>query len=460
MKGKKMRRGVISLLLVVVLMMSSMTVFAAGETMSEADFKADMADGKVSLTGDVTLSGTVTISENITIDGNGYTISSPADVWKTFIINNGATVALNDLTIVNAYEGGSEGGRCLDVRDGNITLTLDGATLKTTGAGNHQTINIGGKASSNNNITIKNSKIESGKSGYGITFFNPVKMTIQDSEITGWSTLYFKAASGSLGSAGSVVDVIGSTLTGINIHNGESNGFGTIVFEDKAVTVNIIDSKVVSKNTGDAGQIMFGMDEGTKDNSVTVSGESELVVEGEKATIGNEDDTANDIVIKMAASNVEIPEAFIPDTTTKIEVDGAYYYVEMINLTFIGVVDGKVIEAEDNVAQYIKDMPLTQEEIDAWTKEDTADDTMTKTGYTFKGFFYDAKGTEKVAAEDTFAADTTIYMIWDKVEVTPTPDTTPTSPKTGDTTPIALYFVVVAAVAVVFGGTRMRKAAR
>lgn len=100
---------------------------------------------------------------------------------------------------------------------------------------------------------------------------------------------------------------------------------------------------------------------------------------------------------------------------------------EMITITLKAIVDGKEIKLEElglKPEQYI----LPVEKGVAFTADDlkVLDDmkeSLSVEGYTFKGYFLDAKGTEALKADVPFNADATIYMIWDKeVDVTVTPN--------------------------------------
>lgn len=215
-----------------------------------------LADAKagatIKLLADLTLDET-TIDKDVTIDGDGHTVTSAAkrtfgvgDAAKSFFPKN---VTFKNIKLVNTSTM-QHGGRSINTRVGGITLTLDNVHITATNAPNAQALLIGGDAGEQGALTINivnGSTIDAGKSGYSIITYNPVKMKIEDSTIKGlYSALYFKGADGSLGSAGSVVEIISSTISSENPHNGESNAFGTIVFEDDDITVKVDSSSTVS----------------------------------------------------------------------------------------------------------------------------------------------------------------------------------------------------------------------
>lgn len=85
----------------------------------------------------------------ITIDGNGHKIDASAMRTTLEVYANedkDFDVTFTDIKINNGYNGG----RALDTRN-NITLTLNGVTLTTTGSGNTQVLTIGGSYTSTMN---------------------------------------------------------------------------------------------------------------------------------------------------------------------------------------------------------------------------------------------------------------------------------------------------------------------
>ena len=100
---------------------------------------------------------------------------------------------------------------------------------------------------------------------------------------------------------------------------------------------------------------------------------------------------------------------------------------EMITITLKAIVDGEEINLEElglKPEQYIlpveKGIAFTADDLKVL---DEMKESLSVDGYTFRGYFLDAKGTEALKADVPFNADATIYMIWDKeVDVTVTPN--------------------------------------
>lgn len=235
--------------------------------------------GEITLLKDVTSSSIITVAKDTVLDLNGFTVTGSAK--KTFEVYANATFKNGKIKNVHT----NKEGRCIDTRTGGITLALDDVSLfANTNGYNQQVINIGGDATGTGAITatITDSTITASNSGYGIMTFNPVDMTITNSEISGYAALYFKAASGSMGSQGSDVDVVNSELNG-SYHANES--FGAIVFEDTDIDV-VVDAD--SSITTEGNAVCFSPFEGalsTENNSIALNGtvSANKVVEGWKA---------------------------------------------------------------------------------------------------------------------------------------------------------------------------------
>ena len=185
------------------------------------------------------------ISKSLTFEGNDHTVT---------INNRGFGVGMNasapvdvtfkDITITNP----TNAGRCVDTRGNLNSLTLDNATLKTTGTSGYlQPLTIGGNQSTKATVNITDSTIQTsddGSKGYAIITFNPVDMTIDDSTVKGWACIYAKGIDGSAGSAGSTFTITDSTLTSKNSNSGLTNAFGTLVVEDSNINFDISDCDI------------------------------------------------------------------------------------------------------------------------------------------------------------------------------------------------------------------------
>lgn len=312
-------------------------VFAAVDVDTEVELKQAIVNGEteINLKDDIVLSTDVhshasrSVGVNvkgegtITINGNGYTLSSPLVVAMEVRANDGKNVkvVLNDITVTGVQ-------RAIDIRSANVTLELNNAKLNLTGSGNYQALTVGGTEGP---ITVDindNSVIDGGKAGYGIITFNPVNMTIDNSTVKGYAALYFKAADGSQGSAGSKITVTSSILEGNSRYSGYSDNFGTIVFEDSGIEINIKDSVIKAVNTGTAYQVPFSLSE-TVTNvpedekiDITVEGNSEIIIDtqiDDESLVTNYDNTKMQVVVKAGVtSNVEIDEEYLEEGTQTI----------------------------------------------------------------------------------------------------------------------------------------------
>ena len=255
----------------------------------------------IELKSDVNISSLLKVESKVTIDGKGHTVTATSA--KAFEVYSDAR--FENITI-KAKE------RCVDTR-ALVSLELENVVLEATGIGNTQPLTIGGNTAGEFvEVSIVKSKIDAGNSGYGIIFFNPVDMDIVDTSVEGYASLYFKS-----GSSNSVVNIKDSSVAKTeNIHSGQTNEFGTIVFEEGGITINVDNSSVSAKSSGDQPQTVFFQSRNVdftelKANTVNIYNGSYIVADTTKelATVSEK----NNIVFKNATCNVEIPEAFIAD---------------------------------------------------------------------------------------------------------------------------------------------------
>lgn len=263
---------------------------------------------QIKLTEDIKLTETIKIQEDVIINGNNKTIT--ATVRKAFELHTGK-VEFSNLTIINS----AATGRCIDIRDGDVELSLTEVTLQTTGTSAYnQTVNVGGDFANPIAINLENTKILTENPGYGITTFNPVNLTINNSEITGYAALYLKGKNSSQGSAGSTVNINNSTLTGINAtKTGDTNTFGTIVFEDHNIELNINNSNLTAQTAG-ISQVVIGeqasLGNSDKPNKVTISGNTVITACNSIVSLQNEN--AKVTLKEGVISNREIPQELLP----------------------------------------------------------------------------------------------------------------------------------------------------
>jgi len=185
------------------------------------------------------------ITKSITLDGNYHTVTAHG---RGFGIRT-QKVTFKNITIDNS----DASARCIDTRGGTDSypaveeLNLYNVYLSTPGSGTLQPLTIGGNQSYKMKVNIENSLLmtnRNGNTGYTIITYNPVDMTIKNSEIAGWACLYMKGVDSSYGSKGSSVTIKDSKLSSLNKYSGSSDNFGTIVFEDRDITVDIVDSEL------------------------------------------------------------------------------------------------------------------------------------------------------------------------------------------------------------------------
>ena len=319
-KMRKRLLAIIATAAFVVAMMPSMVFGAETAVSTDEQFKTAIAsanDGDViKLDSDITINEEISINANVTIDGQNHTITCTYE--KPLRLYNSATI--KNVTIKNT----ANNGRCIDTRVGNITVNLENVVLDATGTTNTQPLTIGGSAP-NVTVNIKGSKINALDSGYAAIIFVPATINISDSsELIGYTALYFKD-----GSNNSVVNVKNSKLTGINNHSGVSNAFGTIVFEDDDITINVDNSTISGTSMGDQTQTVFMESEYanyTEPNVVNVYNGSKIIADNSEtiATVS----ATNKVVFKDATCSVEIPAEFIAEGYAQDKTTGVVSKIE------------------------------------------------------------------------------------------------------------------------------------
>lgn len=265
-------------------------VYYAYATLAEAVQAAD-SDDTVTLLKDVNVKdngssdGALYVTKSITIDGSrgttaekkGFAIAGAGNDAKRVIkiqaTNGSVDVTLKNLVVESYFA--ATAAMPVVTSGGNVTLVLDNVKIVADGGGNSQALTIGGASQAGEfvNVTITNSELTTNTAGYPIIVFNPVKMTITDSFLSGYTGIYFKGyykPNGDLtdapGASGSEVSVSGSTVTyAYNVHGQGQNDFGLYVFEDGGITLNVTDSvSAVFSTNGSAQKIV--------DNNVYPSG--------------------------------------------------------------------------------------------------------------------------------------------------------------------------------------------
>ncbi len=315
------------------------------------------------------------LDKTVTLNGNGHTLTvhsygvalsggETQDATADFVLKN--------ITVTNP----DSYGRALYTYKGYKTVRIADATVTTTGAGNPQTITIGSNVPETTDVTIVASTIsapEAGygiivfnpvnmtiadsdvsqtitigsnvpettdvtivastisapEAGYGIIVFNPVNMTIADSDVSGYAALYLKGPSSSAGSSNSVISIEdGSVLKSTGIP-GPGNAFGTIVVERcQNVKIDITGSTVQAQSNDGTGDdaapqsvVLFNYyDAGdpnsvAKDNTVTFGEGSKVDALGTNSSLTSSSGLPNAVNATQGTYNLEGTVLQDPDAT-------------------------------------------------------------------------------------------------------------------------------------------------
>ena len=286
------------------------------------ELTAALAAGKsyIVLTADINADVLFNVTASCVIDGDGHTITGKGGArgssnFTNIAINHEGTAKvaaeIRNLTIVNTCT--AKAGRVIETRGNLDALTLvnvkasygEGASE----ANGRQILTVGGNQNYAAKITITNCELDAGVShSYTTIFFNPVDMTITDSTIKGWSTLYFKSPDSSAGSANSKVVVKDSALISTNpCKDGDSNNFACVVIEDNDVNVTIDSCSLTAYEKGAANQYLVSFsnyDDGknykavTTNSKVTITGDTTEAFGNLLAYSYGADQTTNTLVIK------------------------------------------------------------------------------------------------------------------------------------------------------------------
>lgn len=206
----------------------------------------------------------VSINKSITIDGEGHTITSSTGKRPFVLQGEGNNITLKDLTIVN-----NKAEACMFIVD-NLTCTLDGVTLDgTNGKTYNQPLTIG-SISGNGRVTLNvtNRSViktnDEGSAHYSIIAWHPADITVTDSELKGWATVYIKPDA-----AGSTVNISNSTLTSKGL-SGATNNFAMFVTESGNNEITLTDCTLNSSAVSGTYESLFIL--GGQDNVVKILG--------------------------------------------------------------------------------------------------------------------------------------------------------------------------------------------
>lgn len=324
------------LFVMAVLVMPVVANAAEVDVTDEASLKAALnnvsEDVVVNIKNEIKVTSKVPVTGKgiVTINGNGFKVYADKNVTdRIFELTavdgeeNHLNVTFNNIVIENNYNNGSRGGRGIDTRTDNITLTVVDSVLKCTNIHNNQPITIGGSDTGVTTVVVRNSNLDAGVAGYAIISFVKTNLTIEKSNLTGYSALYMQA-----GSNGTVINVKDSSLVSNNNTNDESNRFATIFLSDENISVNIVDSKVEANGTGDAYQSAFsnvyGYGEYETPNTIKVSGDKSVIKIKNKAEVEDQIDSTtgesltNTTAFTFISTGLDI--TFEPGVTTDVVV--------------------------------------------------------------------------------------------------------------------------------------------
>ncbi len=302
------------------------------------------------------------ILNGITFDGANHTLTVTGNgIW----VGGGSSIAdvtIKDITINNAQNAG----RCVDTRGSLNSLTLDNATLSTTGSGATQPLTIGGDQANATTVSITNSSIttsEDGKYGYAITTFNPVNMTIDGSTLKGWACFNIKAASNSAGSNGSVFTITNSELTSKNIYPGSSNAYSVFKIEDVDVTINVTNT-TINVDGAENSEAIVGFEPGNANGSIVNLGEGNNVVFTGTTDFAHNDNAASKLLISGGTFNQPVPEQNCAEGFVPVKIsDGKYSVAQGSYVAKIG--EDKYVSLQSAVdAAYAMTGDVTIELID------------------------------------------------------------------------------------------------
>ena len=322
----------------------------------------------------------VTVKQNAIVKLNNVKIETKVNAAKSGLHIYGGTVTAENLTIINENthknaEGKPDGGAAIVLNGGN--LTLNGKT----------TFELGEDAWGGINIDNKKG--------------NPT-MTIGDN-----ATIYVTSPEDSVGLYYVDADKQDDILI---------SGENSVVDLPDKYTVTINDKTGTIDENGELKHIHEATKVPAKEATYDATGNIEYWECTECGKYFADAALTKEITI----ANTIIPKLEKPGQPEQPEE-------EKITITLKAIVDGKEINLEElglDPADYI----LSVEKGIAFTADnikvlEEMKESLSVDGYTFRGYFLDAKGTEALKADVPFNADATIYMIWDKeVDVTVTPN--------------------------------------
>ena len=239
------------------------------------------------------------ILKSLTIDGQGHTLSGVGH-WEgstsksSLLINRNGTetidVTLKNINIVNSTEF-----RVVLVSASLSSLTIDNCEIRATSSANNQPITFQSKQTDIVDVTINNSIISAGASGYPVIIFEPIHLTTANTIYSGYCGLYFKGyVSGRAGARGSIVNATNCNFECPNVHSGNTNAFSCFPLEDDGITLNLHNCGMNIEQIGDQNQALVTTNNNNTSRreqpiNITISGDNSHfnTKGGENLTIQN-----------------------------------------------------------------------------------------------------------------------------------------------------------------------------
>ena len=285
-----------------------------------------VSDDRFLIGGEQTADGNYLPVENyrdVLLDLGGNTVTCEGNATRAFQILTGHKVVIQNGTIENMLSTG----RCVDLQ-ARANVQLINLTLKTSGEGNSQTVNIGANTD-DTVLEIRGCTIDSGTAGYALIAFGRSTISISNSNLSGFAAIYMrkeKSDNGTFTSKGSTVTVHNSTLTGKNPHAGPTNEFGVISMQ-VPVTVTVRGNSIINAiGTGDCPQYVVDaypviepglkvtIDESTTLNLTPVAGKAQLL----------------DPTLDITKNTVVVPSKYASDLPEDLKLDANNKVVQKI----------------------------------------------------------------------------------------------------------------------------------
>lgn len=338
------------------------------------------------------------IKSGVTIDGSKpdggvFMISSSTALKVLATVNEasfGDVLTLKNLKVENTS--GIKQARCLDTRGLSSGLALDGVTLTVPEGSETQPLTIGGECSSVLKIEITKTVIQSSAKGYAIIIFNPVDMTITNSQLSGWAVIYLKDKNVSAGSSGSNVFVSDSKIVSTNSQRYDSSGnedFGAIVVNDRGVTVELSNVDVTIETTDGNEQKLFSSDiksqaSTTGSNTFRIGGEeTEVTFIGSNTTFAFDSHNISTFEVTGGTYSKDVSDYLAPGLMVESDGSGVFKVVEAPE-TGLGVTYDPINPTDDQdvtVTATVTGVPEGTMITYIWNDEETT--TTTDTTMTF-----------------------------------------------------------------------------